>query len=194
MLENISSTNRYSDKELAEFKNHIELKLESANKQISYFRDRLEDITSARDNEGDSLDDSSNIQDMEMLYSMINRQQKHIRDLENALIRIRTKSYGICIITGQLIDKKRLFAVPTTTKCLAAKLQPVEKITRNKIDQRPKVTKPNTFSRVIKTSPEKSKDIDSKSNQQDIDNFDLTDDYEDNLDLNEVIDESYFDE
>lgn len=194
MLENISSTKRYSDIELAEFKEHIELKLESTKMQISYLQDRLDNITSSRDNEGDSLDDSSNIQDMEMLYAMINRQQKYLRDLENALIRIHNKNYGICIITGQLIDKKRLFAVPTTTKCLAAKLQPIGKVERNKLKPKSKVTKPNSFSRIIKNSSKKSKELNPKVSEPKIDNFDLSDDIRDNSDLDLNIDESYFDE
>ena len=58
-----------------------------------------------------------------MLNNMANHQRKYIQDLENALIRINNKSYGICVTTGELIDKKRLMAVPTTTKSVTAKTQ-----------------------------------------------------------------------
>ena len=52
---------------------------------------------------------------------MANRLRKYVVDLKNALLRIHNKSYGICSLTGQLIDKKRLLAVPTTTKGVVAK-------------------------------------------------------------------------
>jgi len=58
-----------------------------------------------------------------MLNNMAIRQRMYIKDLENAQVRIRNKSYGICSITGDLIDKKRLLAVPTTTKSLSAKTE-----------------------------------------------------------------------
>lgn len=78
-----------------------------------------------------------------MLNNMAIRQRMYIKDLENALIRIRNKSYGICSISGQLIDKKRLLAVPTTTKSLEAKA-----VEQTKIAETPEVQKP-----VIATKP-----------------------------------------
>jgi len=120
-MTNLTSSNRYSDVDLAEFKAHIENKLEAAFNVIQSFEDRLESINDASGNDGDWMDDSSNAQDLDMLYSMIHRQKKHIQDLKNALIRIHNKSYGICMVTGELIDKRRLLAVPSTTKSLAAK-------------------------------------------------------------------------
>ena len=68
------------------------------------------------------MDDSSTASELDMLYNMANRQRKYIQDLDSALIRIKNKTYGICTVTGELIDKKRLLAVPTTTKSMNAKL------------------------------------------------------------------------
>ena len=73
---------------------------------------------------GYDLDDFGSLdREREFVQTMLGRQQKHIRDLENALLRIRNKTYGVCEITGELIDRRRLLAVPTTTKSLAAKNQ-----------------------------------------------------------------------
>ncbi|MBV6652777.1 MAG: hypothetical protein KI786_03425, partial [Mameliella sp.] len=69
--------------------------------------------------------DSNTGNDVEMLNNMAIRQRRYIQDLQNALIRIRNKVYGVCTVTGELIDKKRLMAVPTTTKSVAAKTGPV---------------------------------------------------------------------
>jgi RNA polymerase-binding transcription factor DksA len=67
------------------------------------------------------MDDSSMNAELDMLNNMAIRQRKYIKELENASIRIQNKVYGICMISGDLIDKRRLTAVPTTTKSLAAK-------------------------------------------------------------------------
>lgn len=114
---------RYSDNDLEEFKALIENKLEKANEQLRSMREQIMDLS---ENSGDSyggdwIDDSSFNTDREMLNTMANRQKKYIQDLQNALIRIRNKTYGVCSITGELIDRKRLIAVPTTTKSLNAK-------------------------------------------------------------------------
>ncbi len=113
---------RYSEAELAEFKIHIEKKLEKTQEQLVALEEQLTNTAESKDNEGDWMDDSTANIDMEMLEVMANRQRVHLLDLQNALQRIHNKSYGICIITGELIDKKRLMAVPTTTKSLAAKM------------------------------------------------------------------------
>ena len=114
-------TNRYSDQDLREFKAQIEKKLKKANQDLAFMLDQIENITEAMEGEGGRLEEISNTNDLQMLHTMASRQHRHIRDLENALLRIRSKSYGICSITGELIDKRRLLAVPTTTKSLAAK-------------------------------------------------------------------------
>ena len=116
---------RYSDGELAEFKALIEKKLANAQEQLDSLQEQILEITENTSDEhgGDWMDDSSINNDVEMLNNMAIRQRRYIKDLENALVRIRNKTYGICIITGELIDKKRLLAVPTTTKSLVAKTQ-----------------------------------------------------------------------
>ena len=116
----MSGTKRYSDEELELFKIQIEQKLEKSKTDLAFLLDQIKNITESATSEGDWKEDTSG-SDLEMLYTMVNRNRRHIQDLENALIRIRHKNYGICVITGELIDKRRLMAVPTTTKSLAAK-------------------------------------------------------------------------
>ncbi|MCR9286279.1 hypothetical protein OAF63_01980 [Saprospiraceae bacterium] len=113
--------NRYSDAELSEFKAIIDQKLEKARKQFKSLDDQVTNITEKLEEDGDWMEGSGSHVDLEFLQSMAQRQLKHIQDLENALLRIRHKNYGICSISGQLIDKRRLMAVPTTTKSIAAK-------------------------------------------------------------------------
>ncbi len=114
---------RYSDEELAEFRKVIEEKLTDARQQLDMFRNQILEVTenASDDYGGDWMDDSSINSEVEMLNNMAIRQQKFIQDLEHALIRINNKTYGICSISGRLIDKRRLLAVPTTTKSVVAK-------------------------------------------------------------------------
>ena len=124
---------RYSEADLAEFKALIDKKLEKAQNQLASLVKQLTDTAESKDNEGDWMDGSSSTTDIEMLEVMANRQRKHIIDLQNALQRIYNHSYGICVLSGELIDKRRLLAVPTTTKSLAAKMNvstPVKKINK----------------------------------------------------------------
>lgn len=118
-----NSVVRYSDAELAEFKALIEKKLQRSREQFDMLQEQILEITenSSDEHGGDWVDDSSINNDVEMLNNMAIRQRMYIRELENALVRIRNKTYGICMVTGELIDKRRLMAVPTTTKSLAAK-------------------------------------------------------------------------
>ncbi len=116
-------TSRYSQEELLEFKTLIEHKLEKERKQLTSFMKQLEETS--ENNQGDHgadwLDDSSNSETISYLNNSIVRLRKHIVSLENALKRIENKSFGICVVTGKLIDKKRLLAVPTTTKSIEGK-------------------------------------------------------------------------
>jgi RNA polymerase-binding transcription factor DksA len=115
---------RYSDEELEEFRQIIEKRLDKADNVIGELRGQIMDLTENVSDEhgGDWIDDSSINNEVEMLYDMMSRQQRYLNDLEHALIRIRNRSYGICSVTGALIDKRRLLAVPTTTKSLSAKI------------------------------------------------------------------------
>ncbi len=121
--QNISTTARYNDADLEEFREIVEKKLETANQELAYLQGQILEITenSGDDHGGDWMDDSSTNNDIEFLNNMAIRQRKYVQDLENALIRIRNKSYGICLVTGHLIEKRRLLAVPTATKSVEAK-------------------------------------------------------------------------
>jgi RNA polymerase-binding transcription factor DksA len=125
MSEISNVTTRYNDVDLKEFKDIIDAKLAKAMEQYTNLKDQLKDITeNNNDDFAKDITDFSSIQsEVEMLNNMANHQRKYIQDLENALIRINNKSYGICNVTGELIDKKRLMAVPTTTKSVLAKTQ-----------------------------------------------------------------------
>ena len=114
---------RYSDEELEEFQVLIEKKLEQTEEQLKSLQDQIIEISenSSDEHGGDWVDDSSTNNDIEMLNNMAIRQRKYLEDLNNAMMRIRNKVYGVCVITGELIDKRRLLAVPTTTKSLTAK-------------------------------------------------------------------------
>jgi len=144
--------NRYSETDLAEFKAAIDKKIEKAERQLTSLEEQLASAAESKDNEGDWMDNSSNNADMEMLEVMANRQRKHLLDLQNALQRIHNKSYGICIVTGELIDKRRMMAVLTTTKSLAAKVGNGTKAIKKPFrpEAKPKASAaPKVFSRII---------------------------------------------
>ncbi len=117
---------RYSDNELNEFRELIQRKLESAKKELAYLQGL---ITRKDDMGGDesenrymTMEDGSMSMEREQLSQMASRQITYIDHLEKALIRIENKTYGICRVTGKLIDKARLRAVPHATLSLEAKL------------------------------------------------------------------------
>ena len=118
-----ATTVRYSDEELRAFKALIDEKLATARREVQFQKEQMLEINenSANQQSGDWTDESSSHTEMEMLNSMLARQQQFIRNLENALIRIQNKTYGVCIQTGQLIDKQRLKLVPHATKSVEAK-------------------------------------------------------------------------
>ena len=118
---------RFSDEELEEFKQIILGKLEKA-------REDLKMLTEAYTNEdGHGTDDTSpTFKVLEEGYQVLSkeensrlasRQQKFINNLENALLRIENKTYGICRVTGKLISKERLKSVPHATLSIEAKLK-----------------------------------------------------------------------
>jgi RNA polymerase-binding transcription factor DksA len=117
---------RYSDTELNEFRELIQRKLESAKKELAYLQGL---ITRKDDMGGDesenrymTMEDGSMSMEREQLSQMASRQITYIDHLEKAIIRIENKTYGICRVTGKLIDKARLRAVPHATLSLEAKL------------------------------------------------------------------------
>ncbi|NBC58819.1 MAG: TraR/DksA family transcriptional regulator [Bacteroidetes bacterium] len=116
---------RYSDAELAEFKALIEDKIKNAEKQLNIYIDAYKN-GSANDTEDTaptfkSFDDGSSTLSKEANSQLAIRQEKFIRDLKNALVRIENKSYGICRVTGKLIQKERLKLVPHATLSIEAK-------------------------------------------------------------------------
>ena len=112
---------RYSDAELREFRELIEKKIETAQKELDTYLAQLSEGADNPDNRVRSLDDGASTAEIERLNAMAGRQRKHIQHLENALIRIQNKVYGICRETGRLISKERLRAVPHATLCIEAK-------------------------------------------------------------------------
>ena len=114
---------RYSDKELSEFKQLIEEKLESAREQLDFIQKQLSELADNPDVKVKGLDDGIGTAENERLSTMAARQEKHIQHLENALIRIKNKVYGVCRQTGRLIPKERLLVVPHATLSIEAKQQ-----------------------------------------------------------------------
>lgn len=116
-----SSVSRYNDEDLAMFKELLERKLEKAENEKTFLLEQIQSITENEDGDVDWMDDTSTSSDLEMLYAQASRLNHNIRDIRNALVRIHNRSYGICVVSGKLIDRRRLMAVPTTTKSLEAK-------------------------------------------------------------------------
>jgi RNA polymerase-binding transcription factor DksA len=117
-------TQRYSDVDLAEFRDIIQRKLDSAKKELAY----LQGLITRKDEGGDmddarymTMEDGSVSMEREQLSQMASRQITFIDHLEKALMRIENKTYGICRVTGKLIDKARLRAVPHATLSIEAK-------------------------------------------------------------------------
>lgn len=116
---------RYSDEELEEFKQIILSKLELAKRDYQQMMDTL---SNKNGNDVDDtmptykiLEEGSMTQTKEELTTMAARQQKFIQALQAALVRIENKTYGICRVTGKLIPKERLRAVPHATLSIEAK-------------------------------------------------------------------------
>lgn len=119
-------TLKYSDAELVEFKELILRKLEAAKKELNYLQGL---ITRKDDMGGDesenrymTMEDGSISMEREQLSQMASRQIQYIDHLEKAMVRIENKTYGICRVTGKLIDKARLRAVPHATLSIEAKM------------------------------------------------------------------------
>jgi len=117
---------RYSREELAEFEAIIQEKLTNARKEVSFIKETLSRKNdSGTDNTASPtkvLEDGAETAEKENLSQLAARQQKFITNLENALVRIKNGTYGICTVTGKLISKERLIAVPHTTQSIEAKM------------------------------------------------------------------------
>ncbi|HEX2606123.1 MAG TPA: TraR/DksA C4-type zinc finger protein [Flavisolibacter sp.] len=122
--EQTGPTMRYSDGELVEFRELINKKLETAKKELAY----LQGLITRKDEGGDmedgrymTMEDGSMSMEREQLSQMASRQIQFIDHLEKAIMRIENKTYGVCRVTGKLIDKARLRAVPHATLSIEAK-------------------------------------------------------------------------
>jgi len=118
---------RYSDAELKEFRELINDKLRTAREELRTLIDSLNQTAlNGTDDTASSyktLEDGSASLEKESINQLAARQRKFIENLENALFRIENKSYGICRVTGQLIPKERLRAVPHATLSMEAKMR-----------------------------------------------------------------------
>jgi RNA polymerase-binding transcription factor DksA len=117
-------TMRYSDNDLTEFREIIQKKLDAAKKELTY----LQGLITRKEEGGDmdegrymTMEDGSVSMEREQLSQMASRQITFIDHLEKAMMRIENKTYGICRVTGKLIDKARLRAVPHATLSIEAK-------------------------------------------------------------------------
>lgn len=116
---------RYSDEDLAEFREIIEKKLAVARENFALLQEAVANNDKDVSDTAPTfklMEETSNVLSKEENARLASRQQKFIKDLEAALIRIENKTYGICKVTGKLIPKERLRVVPHTTMSVEAKL------------------------------------------------------------------------
>jgi len=129
MKENNTETKktRYSDEELAEFKAIILSKLEKAKEDLILLTEAYTNHSEHDTNDTSPtfkvLEEGQQVLSKEENSRLAARQQRFISNLQNALLRIENKTYGICRVTGKLISKERLRAVPHATLSIDAKLK-----------------------------------------------------------------------
>ena len=116
---------RFSDADLAEFKALIQAKLDKAKNDLELIKSAyMNDLNNGTDDTSPTFkafEEGSETMSKEANSQLAIRQEKFIRDLKNALIRIENKTYGICKVTGKLINKERLKIVPHATMSIEAK-------------------------------------------------------------------------
>ena len=116
---------RYTDKELEKFKKVILKKIDQAKQDLDLLRSAyMNDSDNGTDDTSPTFkafEEGSETMSKEANTQLALRQEKFIRDLKNALIRIENKTYGVCRVTGKLIKKKRLMVVPHATLSIEAK-------------------------------------------------------------------------
>ena len=117
--------NRYTDKELERFKKLIIQKIDQAKQDLDLLKSSyMNDSDNGTDDTSPTFkafEEGSETMSKEANTQLALRQEKFIRDLKNALIRIENKTYGVCRVTGKLIKKKRLMVVPHATLSIEAK-------------------------------------------------------------------------
>ena len=116
---------RYSDKDLGEFKALIQEKIRKAQHDLELIKSAyMNDHNNGTDDTSPTFkafDEGSEVMSKESNSQLAIRQEKFIRDLKNALIRIENKTYGVCRVTGKLINRERLKLVPHATLSIEAK-------------------------------------------------------------------------
>ncbi|WP_296383150.1 TraR/DksA C4-type zinc finger protein [Winogradskyella sp.] len=119
------TNNRFSDKDLEEFKVLINEKIEKAQHDLELIKSAyMNDHNNGTEDTSPTFkafDEGSAVMSKESNSALAIRQEKFIRDLKNAVIRIENKTYGVCRVTGKLINKERLKLVPHATLSIEAK-------------------------------------------------------------------------
>lgn len=123
----MADKNRYTEEELVEFEELILSKIEKAEKELKNLKGSLnrsnDEGTDSTAAHSKVLEDGADTAEKENISQLAARQQKFINNLEDAMIRIKNGTYGVCRETGKLISKERLRAVPHTTLSIEAKLK-----------------------------------------------------------------------
>ena len=118
---------RYSDADLAEFKEIIKSKISKAQSDLDLIKSAyMNDLNNGTEDTSPTFkafEEGSETMSKEANSQLAIRQEKFIRDLKNALFRVENKTYGVCKVTGKLIDKERLKIVPHATMSIEAKNQ-----------------------------------------------------------------------
>jgi len=148
--------NRYSSAELSNFETNIHKKIKEVIEDIFILKESLArtsdngtDDTAAS---GNAFEEGTAAMERENLTELVAKKQTQLNSLKNALMRVGNGTYGICVVTGELIPKERLLAVPHTTKCVEAKkdsdngkvVTPVESVVADSDDD--SEVKPRKFS------------------------------------------------
>lgn len=124
-MKDIGEIARYADADLAEFKTLILAKIDKAQADLELIKSAyMNDLNNGTDDTSPTFkafEEGSETMSKEANSQLAIRQEKFIRDLKNALIRIENKTYGLCKVTGKLIDKERLKLVPHATMSIEAK-------------------------------------------------------------------------
>jgi DnaK suppressor protein len=121
----VDAPTRYSDADLAEFKEIILNKIQKAQVDLDLIKSAyMNDLNNGTDDTSPTFkafEEGSESMSKEANSQLAIRQEKFIRDLKNALFRVENKTYGLCKVTGKLISKERLKIVPHATMSIEAK-------------------------------------------------------------------------
>jgi RNA polymerase-binding transcription factor DksA len=121
----VDEATRYSDADLAEFKEIILKKIEKAQSDLDLIKSAyMNDLNNGTDDTSPTFkafEEGSETMSKEANSQLAIRQEKFIRDLKNALFRVENRTYGLCKVTGKLINKERLKIVPHATMSIEAK-------------------------------------------------------------------------